>query len=287
MIGVLGGTGITGSQVVAALKANGADFKCLVRDLEAAKARLGDDVSLVQADLSDTASLAPAVDGLDTLYILCGHSPMLQQLEINALKAAKEANVSYIVKASGSEKGIRSDSPSKIMQMHFHVEEAIKSSGIDWAVSRPNYFMSSLISMAEPIANLGKLITPLPKETKISMIHPTDIGEAAAEIMLNKKHANKTYFLTGSVVTMGDVADSISQAVGKEIEYVQVPPEAAKKAMEEKGMPDWLIAHMTGMMGLVTQGDLAGVTDCVEQLTGHSPRTLSEWLSDAKGAFGG
>ena len=39
MIGVLGGTGITGSQVVAALAASRAEFRCIVRDPSAAAAK--------------------------------------------------------------------------------------------------------------------------------------------------------------------------------------------------------------------------------------------------------
>ena len=39
MIGVIGGTGITGSQVVASLNSRGADFKCIVREPAAAKAK--------------------------------------------------------------------------------------------------------------------------------------------------------------------------------------------------------------------------------------------------------
>ena len=287
MIGVIGGTGITGSQLVAALDARGVNFRCIVRDPDAARAKLGENIDLVQGDLSDLASLKSATEGLDTLYILCGHNPMLQQLEINALEAAKTSGVSYIVKASGSEKGIRPDSPSKVMQMHFHIEEAIKSSGLDWAISRPNYFMSTLMSMAEPIAKMGKLITSLPKATKISMIHPTDIGEAVAEIILNKDLAGQAYFLTGAVITMEEVVNKISDAVEKSIEYVEVPPEVAEKAMKDKGMPDWLVAHVSGMMGLVAQDDMSSTTDWVERLAGHPPRTLDDWLSKSKAAFSG
>ena len=71
MIGVLGGTGVTGSQVVAALKAKGADFTCIVRDPDAAKAKLGD-VNIVRGDLSEPDSLDTALEGVDTLYLLYG-----------------------------------------------------------------------------------------------------------------------------------------------------------------------------------------------------------------------
>lgn len=287
MIGVFGGTGNTGGQVVAVLKAKGTDFTCIVRDPGAAKAKLGDDVKVVQGDLSDPSSLDGALEGIDTLYLLCGHSPKLAEFELNGLEAAKRAGVSYIVEASGSEKGITPDSPSQIMQMHYQVENKVRDSGIKWAISRPNFFMSNLMGMAEPVAKMGKLISALPLDTVISMIHPADIGESVAELLTNQERAGREYFLAGPAITMGDVVKGISDAVGKEIEYVQVPPEAARGAMEEKGMPDWLIAHMGAMMGICGRGDMADESDWVQQLTGHAPRTLREWLGGAKAAFGG
>lgn len=285
MIGVLGGTGNTGGQVVSTLKAKGADFKCIVRNPDAARDKLGAEVALVQGDLSDPASLNNAFQGVDTLYLLCGHSPSLAEMELNALEAAKNADISYIVKSSGSEKGITPNSPSEIMKMHYQVEEAVKQSGIDWTISRPNFFMSNLLNMAEPIAKIGKLITALPPETKISMIHPADIGESVAELLTAKNHLGETCFLTGGVITMNDVKDEFSKALGKEITYVQVSPEDARNAMLNKGMPDWLIAHMGGMMGLVAKGGMAGVTDWVQKLTGHEPRTIQEWIGNAENAF--
>ena len=287
MIGVLGGTGVTGSQVVAALTAKGADFTCIVRDPDAAAAKLGDGVNVVPGDLSDPASLEAAMQGIDTLYLLCGHSPKLAELERNGLEAAKRAGVSYIVKSSGSEKGITADSPSEILRMHFQIENEVRDSGIKWTISRPNYFISNLMAMAEPVAKMAKMITALPPETAVSMIHPADIGESVAELLTNQDRAGQEYFLTGPLITMGEVAKALSDAVGREIEYMQVPPEAARKAMAEKGMPDWLLAHLGAVMGIVARGDMAGQTDWVRDLTGHPPRTVADWLAGAKAAFGG
>ena len=286
MIGVLGGTGVTGSQVVAALRAKGVDFTCIVRDPDAAKAKLGD-VNIVHGDLSEPDSLDKALEGVDTLYLLCGHSPVLQEMELNGLAAAKRSGVNYIVKSSGSEKGMRADGPSGIMRMHFHVENAVRDSGIKWAISRPNFFTSNLMSMAEPVAKMGKLITALPPETTISMIHPADIGECVAELLINEEREGREYFLTGPAVTMGVVASTISEVVGKDVEYVQVTPDAARQAMVEKGMPEWLINHSGAMMGFVAQNSMGHETDWVEQLTGHAPRTLKDWLIGAQKAFVG
>ena len=287
MIGILGGTGVTGCQVVAALDRNGADFKCIVRDPEAAKIKLGQKVALVKAELSDRNSLKSAMEGLDTLYILCGHSPILRELEINALETAKEVGVSYVIKASGSEKGIKPDSLANIGRLHYEIEVAVKSSGMLWAITRPNYFMSTLIGLAGPISEEGKMITSMPLETEISMIHPKDIGEATAQIIMDKKYSGRSYFLTGPVITLKEIIAEISKAVEKPIEYVQVRPDFERKTMQHKGMPDWLIEHVLAMTEYTGQGKMSGVTDWVHKLTGHQPRNLEEWLSESKEAFGG
>ncbi len=284
MIGVLGGTGVTGSQVVAALRANGADFTCIVRDPEAGKAKLGD-IKAVQGDLSDPDSLDRAMAGIDTLYLLCGHSPLLEEMEINGLAAAKRAGVSYIVKSSGSEKGIRADSPSDMMKMHHAVENAVRDSGIKWAISRPNFFMSNLMAMAETISKMGKLITTMQPETVISMIHPADIGECVTELLINQEWAGQEYFLAGPSITMGEVATTISNVTGKNVEYVQVSPDAARSTMEEKGMPEWLMDHMGAMMGFAARNEMGHESEWVQTLTGHPPRTLTDWLTGAKGSF--
>ncbi len=288
MIAVIGGTGITGSQVVAALKAKGAQFKCIVRDPAAAAAKLGDDVELAQGDLTDPASLDAALEGATSLYVVIGHSPGLEQMGMNALAAAKRAGIGYLVYSSGSEKGITSDAPSDILKAHYLIEQAIKNSGLKWAIMQPNYYMSSLMMMAEPIAKMNKMITALSPDTVISMIHPADVGDAAAEVLTNlDKYAGASYYLSGPHITLGQTCEAFSRVLGREIEYTQVPPEAAGKAMADKGMPDWLIAHVRGIMGFIAKGGMAGVSDNVEKIAGHDRRSLDSWIEANKGAFGG
>jgi uncharacterized protein YbjT (DUF2867 family) len=287
MIGILGATGVTGSEVVAALEKNGANFRCIVRDPERAKDKLGQKITLVAGDLLDRNSLKNAMEGLKTLFILCGHSPILQELEINALETAKELGISYVIKASGSEKGIKPDALANIGRQHYFIEEAVKSSGVSWAITRPNYFMSTLLGLAGPIAAKGTMVTSMPLDTEISLIHPRDIGEATAQIIMNQKYSGKSYFLTGSVVTVREILAKISQAVGRPIEYVQVQPEAERKVMQDKGLPDWLVEHVLAMTAITGQGAMSGVTDWVQKLTGHQPRNLGEWLNETKGSFGG
>ncbi len=102
MIGVFGGTGKIGGDVVMALRATGAPFTCIVRDPDAAAAKLGEDVALTPGDLSDIDSLVAAFEGLDKIFLVCGLDPNLARLEANAIEAARQCGVSSIVKASAA-----------------------------------------------------------------------------------------------------------------------------------------------------------------------------------------
>ena len=237
MIGVFGATGTNGRELVRALKERNPDFKCIIRDPAAAKDKLGDDVALVQGDLGDTASLDAALAGVDTLFLLCGHGATIGDLQINAIEAAKRAGVAYVVHFSGTDKGIRADGGSPVFRDLHRVEEALKASGLRWTILRPNFFMQNLLMNAPAVAAESKFVTPLPPSTTITMIDARDNGDCAAAVLTGSGHDGQTYFLTGRPITMGGVAEELSRLLDREVSYVQPPPEAGRKAMNESGMP--------------------------------------------------
>lgn len=285
MIGLIGATGNTGGQVAKALKARGADFRVIARDLDKAKEKLGADTDVVQGDLADPASLDKALAGLDTVYVVVGHSPQLYELESNAIEAAKRAGVKRFILQTGSSRGIRPDSPSEILVMHYKAQELLKASGMQWTIVQPNYYMSNFLAMTAPINQMNKLILPFPEDTVVSMIHPADIGEAAAEIAMNEGHDGETYYLAGPPITFKNVVDELSRVSGRDIAFVEAPEENMRGALKQRGAPDWLIAHMMGMMSVLRAGDMAPESEWVKKLTGHEPRTIKQWMDENKAAF--
>ncbi len=285
MIGVIGGTGNTGRAVVAALQKKGADFRCLVRDPAAAAETLGSDVELVQADTADADSIEAGLAGCDKLFLLTGHSPAMQEQQINTIEAAKRAGVSHVVKLSGGDAVARPDCPSKIGQAHYHIEEALKASGLEWTILRPGLFMQNFLNMAGMVKGQGKIMMPVPADVEAGMIDVRDTGDVAAAVLTGDGHNGQSYFLASANRTPGDVAAVLSAELGREIAFVQVPLEGAVGAMKERGMPDWLIDHQAGVMGLFASGVLAQTNDNTEQISGHPARSLEDFVKDHAGAF--
>ena len=287
MIVVIGGTGNTGRALVKALSAKGLDFKCLVRDIDKAGETLGADVALVQGDLDDPASLDAAFAGADKVFLNSGHGPALGQQQKNAIEAAKRANVAHFVKMSGSEKAVEPDGPSQIMQDHYHVEEALKASGLTWTIVQPNYFLNNVMMFAPTVSADSKFMSPITPDAPISMIDVRDTADCVVAVLTEPGHEGKTYYLTGAVITLNQIAAEFTRVLGREITLVTVPLEGAKAAMAGQGMPPWLIAHMAGLVPFVSDGGMGGPSDWVEQLSGHAPRNLADFIEEHKAAFGG
>lgn len=81
-------------------------------------------------------------------------------------------------------------------------------------------------------------------------------------------------------ITYGDVADELSVATGRPVEFVDVPDEGARQAMVGAGMPDFVAEQLVKVFGQLRQGVAERTTDTVESLTGRAPRDFAEFARD-------
>ena len=286
MIVVLGGTGNIGRPTVAELQSRGAEFKAVSRNPDAARETLGPGVEVVGGDLSQPESLATAFAGADRVFLHSGLSPTLAAEQINAIDAAKAAGVSHIVKISGNENGMRPDAPAPTLRMHYEAEEALKASGVPYTLIRPNYFMQNLLAMAPVIAEQGKMIAPISGEVQVSMIDCRDIAQVAAMALTEDGHEGKIYALHGEPVSYPQIAAALSDALGKDVPYIQPPKEAAIQAMKDRGMPEFVVDHMGRMIDGLNSGMMTGDPSTLHGLLGEQ-RSLSQFIADHRAAFGG
>ncbi len=74
LVVVAGATGRTGQLVVKHLRAEGFEVRAMVRSLEKGKKVLGDNVAMVQADVTQPSSLGPLLDGADFVISAIGRA---------------------------------------------------------------------------------------------------------------------------------------------------------------------------------------------------------------------
>jgi uncharacterized protein YbjT (DUF2867 family) len=99
MILVTGASGTVGSAVLREVLKSGKPVKAMYRSRDdAARAPAG--TPAVIADFADTPSLLRALEGVDTIYLVCSPVRELVQLESNVLDACREAGVRHVVLSS-------------------------------------------------------------------------------------------------------------------------------------------------------------------------------------------
>jgi uncharacterized protein YbjT (DUF2867 family) len=100
----------------------------------------------------------------------------------------------------------------------------------------------------------------------------SDVAAVAAAALTGKGHEGKAYEPTGSeALTIAQVASVLSEVIGRRITYVDVPEEAARKAMLDMSMPVWMVDAMMELHGIDKAGYATKVTGDVQRVTGRAP----------------
>lgn len=278
MLLVTGATGNVGSQVVRELRGRGVSVRAFVRSPEKAAEKLGDGVELAAGDFSDSESLSRALKGVTAVFVTSADGPQKVEHETAVIDAAAAAGTARIVKLSTIGAEVGSTLPP--FDWHGRIEQHLRRTVVTSVILRANFYMSNILQSAEQVRRQGRLFAPAGR-AGISMIDPRDVAAVAAAVLTTDRHEGQTYQLTGpEAVTYERIAEELSAATGRPIEFVDVPDEAARQACLEAGMPDWLVTHLMALFQLIRRGALEQTTDTVHALTGREPRTFAEFARD-------
>jgi uncharacterized protein YbjT (DUF2867 family) len=275
---VTGATGNVGSRVVQELRARGVLVRAFVRDPGKAAAMLGEKVELAVGDFGDPGSIQAALDGVDGVFLACSNQPRQVEYEKRVIDVAEETGVRRIVKLSAL--GAEIGSPVAFWDWHARIEVHLRACGVPSVILRPTFSMANLLACAGAVQYTRKLFVPV-GDAKVSMIHPHDVAAAASAALIEDGHEGETYTLTGpEAITFDGVAGCLSEAVGIEIEYLNVPDEAALQGMVEQGLPGFLAAYIVTVFGILRGGAQEQTTDTVRVLTGREPRSFADFARD-------
>ena len=281
---VTGATGTVGAHVVRALRERDVAPRAFVRDPERAALVLGETVELAVGDFADRDSLERALRGTDRLFLACANVPDQVAHEVAAIDAAKAAGVGRIVKLSGPRASL--DSPLNFERWHGEIERHLLRSGLPSVRLRPSAYMTNLLAFAGTITQMGKLFAPA-GTAEIAYVDPRDVAAAAAAALTADGHEGRTYALTGpAAVTYAQIAQALSDAAGRRIDYVDVPGDAARQAMLEAGLPAMVADAIVDVYASYRAGSMTRTTDGVRALTGREPGTFARFARDHGALFG-
>jgi len=281
---VSGATGNVGSRVVHELRERGVPVRAFVRERDRAVQMLGHDVELAVGDFGEPGSIQAALDGMDGVFLACSNQPQQVEYENRVIDAAEEAGVRRIVKLSAL--GAAFGSPVAFWDWHARIEDHLRASDVPFVILRPTFSMANLLASAEAVKYTGKLFAPA-GDAGVSMIHPRDVAALASVALLEDGHEGKWYTLTGpEAITFGQVAGYLRGALGREVEYLNVPDEAALQGMVEQGLPEFVAGQIVTVFGILRGGAQERTTGTVRTLTGREPAGFAEFAGEYAPLFG-
>jgi uncharacterized protein YbjT (DUF2867 family) len=285
MILVTGATGLTGREVVKQLMAAGARMRILVRNPDRAVALDGPGVEIVKGDLAHPETLAPALNGVDRVFVLTAPDPAQVELQGNLVEAARGAGARRIVKISAI--GADLQSPVRVGRWHAQTEKQIEASGLAFTHLRPGFFMQNMLAFAPAVAAHGVFQAPA-DEARVAMIHVRDVAAVAARVLLEEGHTGQTYTLTGpEALTYHDAAARLSAAAGRPIAYATAAPAEFRRRLLEAGAPEWYADMLLELYAIIRAGHASTVTDTVEKVTGRPPLRFDDFAHESAHAFAG
>ncbi len=220
---VTGSTGNVGRAVVDCLVEMGAPVRAAVRPSEIANTpNLPAGVEITPFDLGDPTTFAPALAGVDRLFLM--RPPAITDIEHTIkpfVETAARMGVRHITFLSliGAE--------SNRLVPHRAVEDLLIAGDVPYTLLRAGFFMQNLdTTHRAEIRDENEIFIPA-GHGRTAFIDVRDIAAVAAKTLTESGHDNVAYPLTGEEsLTYDEVADVLTASLGRPITYThpQRPP---------------------------------------------------------------
>ena len=166
------------------------------------------------------------------------------------------------------------------------MEQHVRDLGIGYTFLRPNLYFQGLLTFAGTISAKGEFFAPI-GDAEVSAVDVRDIAAVAAAALTEAGHEGATYILTGpEAITHAQIAAALTDALGRTVRFVDVPPEAFADSIRGL-LPPWQADGLLEDYAHYRRGEAATVSPAIAEITGTTPRSIEQFAHDYTAAFAG
>jgi len=284
---ITGATGNTGSEVAEKLLAQGAQVRVVGRDAQRLERFAKKGAEAFVPDLTDSGALTKAFSGAKAVYAMIPPDVSAQDVLAHyrragdALAAAIEkSGIKYAVVLSS----VGADKPDKtgpVVGLH-HLEKKLDAiPGLNALYLRPAGFMENLLFQVGVIKAFDSMAGAVKGNLPVPMIAARDIGDAAADALLQLDFQGKTTReLQGARdVTNTEAAKIVGAAIGKPgLTYNQMPAAQLKPGFMQMGMSSNMADLLLELADAQNSGHLKALEPRSAKNT--TPTTLETFVAE-------
>ncbi len=284
MIVITTPTGNIGRQVLDNILASGEPVRVIVRDPARLSEQTRQRVEVVQGSHGDINVVNKAFAGADAVFWLVPPNYQAVSLEAAyldfsrpACEAIKNQGIGRVVGISALGRGIAGN--AGLVSASLAMDDLIADTGVSYRALTMPSFMDNLLNQTESLKNQGMFFSMLAGDRKNPTCATRDIAAVAAKCLLDPNWSGRAdvAVLGPEDLSFNDMAQIMSEVLGKPIRFQQIPGEAFTSRLKELGMSEAMARGMFDMMAAKDAG-----LDNAEPRTPQSttPTRFRQWCTE-------
>lgn len=286
MIVVTTPTGAIGRQVLANLLDSGAPVRVIARDPSHIPSETRERVEVVEGSHGDAAVVNKAFNDAEAVFWLVPPAPRAESIEAAyldftrpACEAIQSQGVKRVVSVSALGRGTAMARNAGLVTAALAMDDLLASTGVSFRALIMPSFMDNLLRQVEPIKSQGLFFSPISGDRKLPTCATRDIAAVAARLLLDPSWSGQDSVpvLGPEDLSFNGMAQIMSEVLGKPVRFQQIPLEAFKAGLVERGMTEAMAQGMADMMAAKNEG-----LDNAEPRTPQSttPTSFRQWCED-------
>ena len=157
----------------------------------------------------------------------------------------------------------------------------VRETGIPHTFLRPTWFFQNFsMGYFTPMLMQRTLALPF-GDGRAGWLDSRDIAEMVVKLLTEDSHTGEIYTPTGPrAITLHEIAAVFSEVTGQEVRYQPLSDEEWIASATSTGAPKELALATLALIAKTRDGYATDLTDDVERLTGHPPRSLEEFARE-------
>jgi uncharacterized protein YbjT (DUF2867 family) len=283
MIVITTPAGQIGRQVLGNLLDSGEQLRVIARDPSQLPAEVREDLDIVEGSHGDAAVVDKAFAGADAVFWLVPLDPRAPSVDAAfagftrpAAQAFHRHRVGRAVGVSMLGRGTPWAAQAGFATGSLAMDDLIAASGVAYRALTNPYFMEDTLRQAESIKNQGAFSYPIAGDRKRPAVATRDIAAAASRLLLDASWsgAGEVPLLGPEDLSFNDMAEIMSQVLGKDVRFQQITFEAYKDRFIRLGTSDRMAQGYSDLAWAKNQGLDNGVQRTPENST---PTSFRQW----------
>ncbi len=284
MIVITTPTGAIGHRVLEEVVESGEQVRVIVRDPSKIPGHIRERVEVVEGSHGDAEVVEKAFAGADSVLWVVPpdfQATSLERAYVDfsrpAAAALRSHGVKRVVIVSALGRGWPRD--TGYISASLAMDDLIESTGVSCRVLTMPGFMDNTLRQVQPLKTQGMFFGPLDPDRKDPYCATRDIAAVATKWLLDGSWSGQeeVAVLGPEDLSCNDMAGILSEVLGKPVRYQQIPFEALKSQLRERGASEAMAQGMIDMMVAKNEGLDHLVARTPEAST---PTTFRQWSEE-------